>query len=599
MFHTIALETSHDSVRSVGACALGGADVASLTSQAMAAGKTITAVMHSDLRVIDPLFTTPPTSRAIMATWSTTRCSRRIPVSRSSRRWRTWKVCDDKLTYTFTLRDGLKWHDGTPVTAEDCVASLKRWGKRDGMGQKLMDFTASMEADRRQDHRAETEGALRPGAGFDRQAVVASAVHDAEAAGGNAGGQPIKEQIGSGPFKFVQAEFQPGVKAVYEKNKDYVPRKEPPSWTSGGKVVKVDRVEWITMPDAQTAVNALQSGDIDFMENPSFDLLPVLEAQQGHQDRDVSNKLGFQTLGRMNFLHPPFDNVKVRRAALLAMNQKDVLDALVGNPKYHKICGAFFVCGTPLATDVGAETLIKGSGMAEAKKALAESGYDGTPIVIMAPGDVVTLKAQPVVAAQLLRDAGFKVDLQATDWQTVVTRRASQKPPKEGGWNMFFTNWVGADVVNPDRQRLDRRPRQERRLVRLGGKRQDRGAAGQVCALLLAGGAEEDCRRDPEGSLRPGDLRSARPVPGAERVAEVAHRRSRWPGNADLLEHRQERVGRSGRPTIQASRNRDGGSVPPSRFYFGGRNQQWLSRRSSRPSFDKGEGICGCCGGGG
>ena len=147
--------------------------------------------------------------------------------------------------------------------------------------------------------------------------------------------------------------------------------------------------------------------------------------------------------------YPPFDNVKVRRAAFLAMNQKDVLDALVGNPEYYKICGAVFVCGTPLASDVGSESLVKGNGMAEAKKLLAESGYDGTPVVLMAPGDVVTLKAQPIVAAQLLRDAGFKVDVQATDWQTVVTRRASQKPPKEGGWNIFFTNWVGADVVNP------------------------------------------------------------------------------------------------------------------------------------------------------
>src|SRR6202007_2853075 len=99
--------------------------------------------------------------------------------------------------------------------------------------------------------------------------------------------------------------------------------------------------------------------------------------------------------------------------------------------------------------DVGGETLAKGGDMAAAKKALAESGYDGTPIVIMAPGDVTTLRAQPIVVAQQLRDAGFKVDLQATDWQTVVTRRASQKPVSEGGWNMFFTNWVGADVMNP------------------------------------------------------------------------------------------------------------------------------------------------------
>src|SRR5260221_320277 len=169
-------------------------------------------------------------------------------------------------------------------------------------------------------------------------------------------GQQIKEQIGSGPFKFVPAEFQPGVKAVYEKNRDYVPRKEPPSWTSGGKVVKVDRVEWITMPDAQTAVNALQSGDIDFMEIPPFDLLPTLSANKDLKVETL-NKFGYQTVGRMNFLYPPFDNVKVRRAALMAMNQKNVLDALVGNPKQYKICGAMFICDTPLASDIRSETL--------------------------------------------------------------------------------------------------------------------------------------------------------------------------------------------------------------------------------------------------
>jgi peptide/nickel transport system substrate-binding protein len=418
-----------------------------VTSQALAKGKTITAVMHSDLRVIDPLFTTAYITRdhgyMVFDTLLATDSSFKIQPQMAD-----VKVSDDKLTYTFTLRDGLKWHDGAPVTAEDCVASLKRWGRVDNMGQKLMDFTASIEPIDAKSFALK----LKEPYGLVLDSIGKPSSYTPfmmpKRMAETPAGQQMKEQIGSGPFKFVQAEFQPGVKAVYEKNTDYVPRKEAPSWTSGGKVAKVDRVEWITMPDAQTAVNALQSGDIDFMENPSFDLLQVLK---GNKDIKIEtlNKLGFQTLGRMNFLHPPFDNVKVRRAALLAMNQKDVLDALVGNPEFYKICGAFFVCGTPLATEEGAGALIKGGAMAEAKKALAESGYDGTPVVIMAPGDVVTLKAQPVVAAQLLREAGFKVDLQATDWQTVVTRRASQKPPKEGGWNMFFTNWVGADVVNP------------------------------------------------------------------------------------------------------------------------------------------------------
>jgi peptide/nickel transport system substrate-binding protein len=133
----------------------------------------------------------------------------------------------------------------------------------------------------------------------------------------------------------------------------------------------------------------------------------------------------------------------------MALNQKDVLDALVGDPKLYRLCGAVFGCDTPLATEEGAESLVKGNGMVAAKKLLAESGYDGTPVVVLAPGDVVTLKAQPIVAAQLLRNAGFKVDVQSTDWQTVVSRRASQKPPNEGGWNMFFTNVISFDLVNP------------------------------------------------------------------------------------------------------------------------------------------------------
>jgi peptide/nickel transport system substrate-binding protein len=415
---------------------------------AFAAGtKTITAVMHSDLRIIDPGFTTAYITRdhgyMVYDTLVATDANFKVQPQMAD-----WKISDDKLTYIFTLRDGLKWHDGAQVTAEDCVASLKRWGKNDGMAQKLMDFTVAIEAadaktillKLKEPYSLVLETLAKP------SALVAFMMPKRLAE--TPAGQQIAEQIGSGPFKFVKSEFQPGVKAVYEKNADYVPRQEPPSWTAGGKVVKVDRVEWITMPDAQTATNALQSGDVDFLENPPFELLPVLEANPDVKVQAL-NKYGFQTYGRMNFLLPPFDNVKVRRAALLAINQKDVLDAMVGNPRYYEQCGAYFVCGTPLATDVGAGALTKGGNMEEARKALAESGYDGTPVVVLAPTDVLMLKAQPVVVAQLLRQAGFKVDLQTTDWQTVVSRRTSQKPLSEGGWNMFFTFSVAADVMNP------------------------------------------------------------------------------------------------------------------------------------------------------
>ncbi len=327
--------------------------------------KTIRAVMHSDLRVIDPIITTAYITRdhgyMVYDTLLAMDSNFRVQPQMAS-----WKVSEDRLTYTFTLRDGLKWHDGTPVTAEDCVASLKRWGARDGMGQKLMEFTASLKATDAKTitlKLKEAYGLVLESIGKPSSVVpfmmpkrLAETPPD----------KAIPEQIGSGPFKFEQAEFQPGVRAVYVKNKDYVPRSEPPSWTAGGKVVKVDRVEWITMPDPQTAMNAIQSGDIDFLEAPLVDLLPALENNKDLELR-VLNTLGYQTLGRMNFLYPPFDNVKVRRAAFLALNQKNVLDALIGNPKYYTICGAIFGCNTPLATDVGAESLVKGNGMAEAK----------------------------------------------------------------------------------------------------------------------------------------------------------------------------------------------------------------------------------------
>jgi peptide/nickel transport system substrate-binding protein len=411
------------------------------------AANTIRAVMHSDLRVIDPGFTTAYITRdhgymvydTLLATDSNFKVQPQMA---------DWKVSDDKLIYTFTLRDGLKWHDGTPVTAEDCVASLKRWGKVDSMGQKLMDFTASIEA---ADARSIVLKLKEPyGLVLESIAKMSSYVPFMmpKRLAETPPDKQIPEQIGSGPFKFVASEFQPGVRAVYEKNKDYIPRKEAPSWTAGGKIAKVDRVEWITMPDAQTAVNALQSGDIDFLEITPWDLLPMLSANNEIKI-EVLNKLGYQAIGRMNFLHPPFDNPKVRRAAFMAINQKDFMDAMVGNDKYFALCGALFVCGTPLETATGSDVLVKGNGMAEAKKLLKESGYDGTPVVLMAPTDVVTLKTQAIVAAQLLRQAGFTVNVQAMDWQSVVSRRGSQKPPQEGGWNLFFTNVIAADLMNP------------------------------------------------------------------------------------------------------------------------------------------------------
>ncbi|WP_025031746.1 ABC transporter substrate-binding protein, partial [Nitratireductor aquibiodomus] len=407
----------------------------------------ITAVMHSGLRVLDPIITTAHITRnhGYMVYDVLVAVDENFA---PQPQMADWTISDDNLTYTFTLRDGLKFHDGVPVTAADAVASLQRWGKRDSGGQLIFDVTESLEAtdDKTIVWKLKSPfPALLDTVG--KQSAVPPFIMPERVASGSAD-EAITDYTGSGPFVFVADEYQPGVSVTYRKFEDYVPRDGEASWMAGGKNVKVDEVKWVTMPDAQTAINALLSGEIDYIEQVQIDLLPLLETSED-VTVETRDDLGYQTIGRMNFKHPPFDNPKIRQAAQMALSQEAVLATLIGNPDYYKVCGAIFGCGTPLGDETGSDTLTSGGDIAGAKKLLEEAGYDNTPIVLMQPTDVVSLTAQPVVAAQAMREAGFNVDMQAMDWQTLVTRRASQSKPSEGGWNIFFTNWMVPEINSP------------------------------------------------------------------------------------------------------------------------------------------------------
>ena len=420
-----------------------------LLAAPVGAETTVKVVMHSALRVLDPIVTTAYITRNHGYMIYDTLFAQDENFKIQPQMVKSWTQSPDKLTYTLVLRDGLKWHDGQPVTAEDCVASIKRWGETDTMGQKLMAYTASLTAPDARTIRLQLKSPYglvldslgKPSSNVPFMMPRRIAEQPAKKALGPA------DQIGSGPFKFVQADYQPGVKAVYVKNPDYVPRSEKPSWSAGGKVVKVDRVEWVTMPDHQTAVNALIAGEIDYMESPPHDLYSLLENAQGVK-MHVINKLGSQGMLRFNHLHPPFDNPKIRQAVAYAVNQEDYMKAWISDSRYRRTCFAMFICDTPLATDAGSDGLMRGN-IEKAKQLLKEAGYNGTPIVLMHPTDVATIATYPLVTAQAMRKAGFKVDVQAMDWQTLVGRRAKQEPPSQGGWNIFHTNWVAHDVMNP------------------------------------------------------------------------------------------------------------------------------------------------------
>ncbi|MGH6944094.1 MAG: ABC transporter substrate-binding protein, partial [Geminicoccaceae bacterium] len=226
----------------------------------------------------------------------------------------------------------------------------------------------------------------------------------------------------------------------------YVPRKEPPDGLSGGKVVKVDRVEWHYIPDPATAIAALRNGEVDFYESPPPDLLPTLTSDPDIKV-EVIDPLGFQVILRPNTLFPPFDKVEAREALAHMVDQTEYMTAMVGNPEYWTACPSMYLCGTPAAKGTDAEILAKPD-MDKAKELIEAAGYDGRPVVVMHPTDHPTANAALVTAANL-RKLGVKVDLQAMDWATLTSRRTSKNPPSEGGWNIFHTRITGISAASP------------------------------------------------------------------------------------------------------------------------------------------------------
>ena len=412
-----------------------------------AARKVIRSVPIGDLRALDPIWTTAYITRnhAYMV-WDTLFAldAQNRPQPQMVG---THEVSGDGRNWTFTLRRGLMWHDGAPVRAADCVASVRRWGARDGMGRALMSVTEDLAPVDDSTFRLR----LREPVGFvlDALGKIDSNVPFMmpERLARTDPNTQVTEVIGSGPFRFIREEWVPGVKVVYEKFAGYVPRDEPPSQAAGGKVVKVDRVESIYTPDAATAANGLMTGEFDLLESPAPDLVQVLQRAVG-VTAAPNDPLGYQLFMVLNHLHPPFDKVEARRALLSAVRQSDFMNATAGDRLPWRECAAVFGCDAdePAQRDTlgwPAYDPAKGAEM------LRAAGYDGRPIVVMDPADNAVLHPGALLAADALRRIGANVDLQAMDWSALVQKRASKEPPAKGGWNAFVTNATITGISNP------------------------------------------------------------------------------------------------------------------------------------------------------
>ncbi len=360
-----------------------------------------------------------------------------------------WTTSDDKLTWTFTLRDGLEFHDGTPVTAEDVVPSLKRWAVRDPLGQMLWTKVNEVKAVDRQDLPDPAQGADRHHAAGAGQAVSGNAFIMPKRIAETDPFKQIEDSTGSGPFIFVKNEWKPGEKTVYVKNPKYKPRARarPRAWPAARSPRSTASNGWRSS-DQQTAVErAAQGRDRHDRIRRSTICFKVLEADKNIKLVNL-NKWGNQYIFRFNQLFKPFDNPKIRQAALYAFNQKDFLDGVIGDPKWYKTCKAMFMCDTPYASFKGFEDKFDPN-FNKARELLKEGGYDGTPVVLMHSTDLYVLANLAPVAKALLERAGMKVDMQSMDWQTLVSRRARKDPPDKGGWNAFLTSSASVDIVDP------------------------------------------------------------------------------------------------------------------------------------------------------
>jgi peptide/nickel transport system substrate-binding protein len=408
-------------------------------------GRTLRFVAEADLKILDPVWTTAYITRnhgyLVYDTLFGTDENHRIRPQMVDRVTES----PDGMKYAFTLRDSLRWHDGQPVLSEDCVESLKRWGKRDRFGQLLMAHTGkiapvdkktfTLELAERFGPVLDALGNLR--APFMMPARIASASPE----------EQIKETVGSGPFKFARDDWQPGKQAVYVRNPDYVPRNEAPSGSTGGKKAHVDKVIWRYIPDPMDAADALTAGEVDWWQEPPLDFIPKIEQNPDLQTFLV-DPLGTQGWLRPNHLHPPFNNRKAREALLHMMDQVTYLAWAIGPSKYYHPCYSVFACGSSYATRIGAEPIIKHD-LTRARELVKESGYDGRPIVVIQVIDRAYMNAAAIVTRQRLESIGFKVILKPMDWSTNLIVRARKESPDKGGWNLLHTWFLAADVSNP------------------------------------------------------------------------------------------------------------------------------------------------------
>lgn len=430
---------------------MAGAGALAAPAIARAAGERVLKfIPQSDLAALDPMWTSATVTRNHAYLVFDTLYAQDGKFTAQPQMVAGHTVENDGKLWKLTLRDGLSFHDGTPVLARDCVASIQRWAKRDGFGQALMRTTDELSApdDRTIQFRLRAPFPLLPDALGKTSPNVLGIMPERLART-----DPFKqvtEMVGSGPYRFLPDEHIAGARAAYARFAGYRPRESGvPDWVAGPKRAWFDRVEWSVIPDAATAAAALQTGEADWWEIADFDLLGMLR-----RDKALSVFVIYTTgnvaFMRLNQAVPPFDNPAIRRALLGAVDQSAFMQAVAGvDHSAWRADVGYFSPGTPMASDAGMAPLLAPRDYGRVREEIRSAGYKGERVAALIPNDFSNYKALAIVAADMLQKSGFTVDAQATDWGTVLQRRTSKAPVEQGGWSAFCTSFAGIDMASP------------------------------------------------------------------------------------------------------------------------------------------------------
>ena len=404
---------------------------------------TLRAVLEAEIVTLDPYFTTAYITRTFGLMVYDTLFGQDGKGEFKPQMVETWTASEDKLTWRFTLRSGLAFHDGSPVTAADCVASLRRWGSRSALGGRLMDVTASLVA---VDAKTFELTLKEPyGLVIDSLGTTSSPTPFImpERLAKTPGTTQLTEVMGSGPFVYTKADHRTGDRMVLKRNANYVPRAEPADFLAGGKMPKVDVLDIRVVPDGSTAAAALAAGEVDYVQYAPFDLVAQMEKNRALKVQNFSGPHMFTGHFRINTVNKPFDDPAVRRVLLRLVDQVQVMEGLGLAKTYSQSCDAYFVCGSPYETHVGTE-LLQNPSIEAAREALKKTGYAGEPVVVMVANDIEAPKVSSTILADWLQRAGFKVDMQVMDWASVLSRRTQKT-----GWNVFGVHALGLDLSSP------------------------------------------------------------------------------------------------------------------------------------------------------